>query len=73
MPFIPKQNFSLEEVQFRYNHFPLATSVILWLLYVKVTNDKGLVSITVLLDLNAGFDTIDHDILLQRLEPFNWY
>ena len=40
----------------------------LWLRSV----DKGKLSAAVLLDLSAGFDVIDHDTLLKKLEKYGF-
>lgn len=46
-----------------------------------MASDEGLISVLVLIDLSSAFDTINHQILLERLEhligingtTFSWF
>ncbi len=51
-------------------HHSTETALIKIINDIHFNSDSGKISVLVLLDLSAAFDTVDHNTLLERLE--NW-
>ena len=64
-------NCALDTFQsgFRSNH-RTETALVKVVNYLRINADSKKRSVLALVDLNTAFDTVDHDILIDRLE--NW-
>lgn len=79
--FLTKNNrFDIYQSGFRKHH-STETALVKVFNDIRINTDHGKSTVLVLLDLSAAFDTVDHDILLERLESWaglsgtalNWF
>ncbi len=68
---IIKLHFKLDNFQSGFRpHHSTQTALIKIINDIRFNSDSGIISVLVLLDVSAVFDTVDHNILIERLE--NW-
>jgi len=69
-----RDNSLLPDHQSAYrSHHSMETAVLRVLADILLALDAGNLAVLTLLDLLATFDSVDHDILLQRLQMVEWY